>query len=89
MQIISAPSGIKLIQRGTATFSSTSTVNVTIASVNLSKATLNFSCSANGGITTADGIVISGKFSSATGLTFYRPNSGGSAIVEWEVVEYA
>lgn len=89
MQIISNPSGVKSVQRGSATLSSVGSLNVTIAAVNLSKSYLVMNSGGGGGATAADQVMVTGKLNTATQLSFYRPTSTGTAIVQWEVVENA
>ena len=74
---------IKSIQRG-ATSSSGTNFTATIASVDITKSVLSFSCRYNTGIE----IFVSGQITNATTLTFRKQSSGGTVTVEWQVVEY-
>lgn len=85
MQIVSNPSGVKSVQRGTTTVSSGQAVTVNISSVNLAKTFLRSSYQAAG--VTQD--FVSVRLTSATQLYIVRSTASGSAYVDWEVVENA
>lgn len=89
MQIISAPSGIKGVQRGISSIAGgVSVINPAISLVNMSKSTLNFSVGSNGATGLA-AMSIRGSISSGNELMFSRSDSTGGATVSWEVTEYA
>ncbi len=93
MQIVSPPSGIKSIQRGTSLINSgVSNVNVAIALVNLSKATVKCEYRTYvAGTSNADlsSLACTSRFSSSTQIVLERGSTLGTSYVEWEVVEYA
>lgn len=80
-------SPLKSMQSGTVAFSTTDTSkDVTITSVNTSKAFLMFSFSS--AATDADDGMIMGVMTNATTLTFSRAASGSAVSVSWYVAEY-
>lgn len=89
MQIISPPSGIKSVQRGTAYLNSVSSLNVTIASVNMSKSEVKLSTRVYSSGSDLSVLMCSVKLATPTQLTFDRAASSGQCFAEWEIVEYA
>ncbi len=93
MQIISPPSGIKSIQRGSALINSgASSINVVVASVNLSKSFVSSSFRTyvpNVGNSDLSSLACSARLSSGVQLVVERASTVGTSYVEWELVEYA
>lgn len=77
------------VQRGSITLDSTQPDNVTITSVDLTKAFPIFSCLHQGGIYGADDFVRA-KITTSTNLELENTFGGGTGpVVEWQVVEFA
>ena len=88
--VTAAPDPVVLdnVQKGTATLANaSSTVAVTIASVDPSKAFLTFSVRGND--TSPENISISGRLSNATTVTFDRVGTSGNVVIDWSVVEFS
>lgn len=81
---MSAASGIKSVQRGTATLT-TGTVSVTIAAVNMAKAFVTFNNNYFGGSTSAP---VQAWLSSATTLALGTSSDNNARTHYWEVVEF-
>jgi len=94
MQILAAPSGIKSVQRGSATINAGQTfVNIAVSSVNVSKSSLSISNRAGIANTFASdfsSLFCSGKLQSSTQISLdrYSTTTGAVCLVEWELVEY-
>ncbi|MDH5522337.1 MAG: right-handed parallel beta-helix repeat-containing protein, partial [Acidimicrobiia bacterium] len=88
--VTAAPDPVVLdnVQKGTATLANaSSTVAVTIAPVDPSKAFLTFSVRGND--TSPENISISGRLSNATTVTFDRVGTSGNVVIDWSVVEFS
>lgn len=82
---------IKSVRRGSVTIGSGSTsVSVTIPTIDPAKSVLMISFIADSGVDDADTSVCSCRISSPTGLTFYRRiQSEQQLLIKWQVIEYA
>lgn len=83
------PSKIKSIQRGVFSANNSNVVNVTVASVDMSKTVINFAgCHLSVvGVSNHDNAV-SIVLTSSTNLKFEKAGTANYARVSWELVEY-
>ena len=82
-------SGIKSIQRGTITLSSTLTATATISSVNVNKSMLNFLGCVDGTTSTTNSGFARIELTNATTITATRNTSTfGASVVAYEVIEF-
>lgn len=88
MQIISAPSGVKSVQRGTASMSGVGAVDVAVSAVNMGKALLTFSVGAAGS-STINSLAVRGKLTTSSNIQFNRNDTTGGVAIDWELIEYA
>ena len=85
-QLMSAGAPIKNIQRGAAVLANSSSLNVTISAVNLSKSFLNIVSWHVGSV--AGSTRIYGRLASTTTISFDKTSSTDSGTAYWEVIEF-
>jgi len=78
------------VQRGTATFDGgVTSINVTIAAVNLGKSYLIFSHDCHDSTNTPDEIEVRGRLTSTTNIEFLVGSAPGTGFyIDWQVVEW-